>query len=95
MNIWTLLYIIDWTLFVFVAGTVLYMGVYAVAALFERKSVINKAKNQNRFVVLIPSYQQDEVIEHTVLSILSQTYPQRLFDVAILGQMAFDGFLIH
>ena len=85
MYFWLILYIIDWMLFVFAAGTVLYMGVYAVAALFERRSVVNKAKNQNRFVVLIPSYQQDEVIEHTVLSILSQTYPQRLFDVVVIS----------
>ena len=85
MDFWIILYIIDWTLFAFVAGTVLYMGVYAVAALFERKSVINTAKVQNRIVVLIPSYQQDEVIEHTVLSILSQTYPQRMFDVVVIS----------
>ncbi len=85
MNFWFFLYIFDWTLFAFVASTVLYMGVYAVAALFERKTVINKAKTQRRFVVLIPSYQQDHVIEHTVLSILSQSYPQRMFDVVVIS----------
>jgi cellulose synthase/poly-beta-1,6-N-acetylglucosamine synthase-like glycosyltransferase len=59
--------------------------VYAIAALFERNTVVNKAKTQNRFVVLIPSYQQDDVIEHTVLSILSQSYPQRMFDVVVIS----------
>lgn len=85
MDFWLILYIIDWTLFAFVAGTVLYLGVYAVAALFEKNTVVNKAKTQNRFVVLIPSYQQDDVIEHTVLSILSQSYPQRMFDVVVIS----------
>ena len=85
MDFWLILYIIDWTLFAFVAGTVLYLGVYALAALFERNTVVNKAKTQSRFVILIPSYQQDEVIEHTVLSILSQSYPQRLFDVVVIS----------
>ncbi len=85
MNYWLILYIIDWTLFAFVAGTVLYLGVYAVAALFEKNTVINKAKTQRRFVILIPSYQQDNVIEHTVLSILSQSYPQRMFDVVVIS----------
>ena len=85
MDFWLILYIIDWTLFAFVAGTVLYLGVYAIASLFERNTVVNKAKTQNRFVVLIPSYQQDEVIEHTVLSILSQSYPQRMFDVVVIS----------
>ena len=85
MDFWLILYIIDWTLFAFVALTVLYMGVYAVASLFEKSSVLSKAKTQNRFVVLIPSYQQDDVIEHTVISILGQTYPQRLFDVVVIS----------
>ena len=85
MDFWLILYIIDWTLFAFVALTVLYMGVYAVASLFEKSSVLNKAKTQNRFVVLIPSYQQDDVIEHTVISILGQTYPQRMFDVVVIS----------
>ena len=84
MDFWLILYIIDWTLFAFVALTVLYMGVYAVASLFEKSSVLNKAKTQNRFVVLIP-FQQDDVIEHTVISILSQTYPQRMFDVIVIS----------
>ena len=44
MDFWLILYIIDWTLFAFVAVTVLYLGVYAIAALFEKNSVINKAK---------------------------------------------------
>lgn len=85
MDFWLILYIIDWTLFAFVTLTVLYMGVYAVASLFEKSSVLNKAKTQNRFVVLIPSYQQDDVIEHTVISILGQTYPQRMFDVVVIS----------
>ena len=85
MDFWLILYIIDWTLFAFVALTVLYMGVYAVASLFEKSSVLSKAKTQNRFVILIPSYQQDDVIEHTVISILGQTYPQRMFDVVVIS----------
>lgn len=85
MDFWIILYIIDWTLFAFVALTVLYMAVYAIASLFEKSSVLNKAKIQNRIVVLIPSYQQDDVIEHTVISILGQTYPQRMFDVVVIS----------
>lgn len=85
MDFWIILYIFDWTLFAFVALTVLYMAVYAVASLFEKSSVLNKAKIQNRIVVLIPSYKQDKVIEHTVISILGQVYPQRLFDVVVIS----------
>ena len=72
MDSWLVLYIIDWTLFVLVAITVLYLGVFAIASLFNRHSTFNKAKKQNRFAILIPSYMQDDVIEHTVVSILGQ-----------------------
>lgn len=85
MDFWNLLYITDWTLFALVALTVLYLAIFAVAALFNKNAVVNKAKHQNRFVVLIPAYQQDEVVEHTVISVLGQAYPQRLFDIVVIS----------
>ena len=85
LDFWLILYIIDWTLYAFVACTVLYLGVYAIASLFGKNTVINKAKTQKRFAILIPSHKQDEVIEHTVVSILGQAYPQRLFDVVVIS----------
>lgn len=85
LDFWLILYIIDWTLFIFVAMTVLYLGVFAIASLFNRNIVFTKAKTQNRFVILIPSYKQDNVIEHTVASILGQVYPMRMFDVVVIS----------
>ena len=84
-NFWFVIYVIDWLLFIITAGTVLYLGVFAIASLFNKKSEIAKAKTNRRFIVLIPSYQQDEVIEQTVLSILGQAYPQRLFDITVIS----------
>ena len=85
MDFWLILFIFDGILFVITAGTVLYLGVFAVAALFHSKPVIPKAKRFNRFVILIPAYKQDNVIEQTVLSALSQAYPQRMFDVTVIS----------
>ena len=85
MDLWIILYIIDWTLFALTAGTVLYLGIFAVAALFNKPQELKKAKLQRRFIVLIPSYKQDAVIEHTVMSILGQSYPQRMFDVIVIS----------
>ena len=84
-SFWYIIYVIDWLLFIFTAGTVLYIGVFAIASLFRKKTEIAKAKIKRRFIVLIPSYQQDEVIEQAVLSILGQAYPQRLFDVTVIS----------
>ena len=85
MDFWNILYIIDWILFIPVAGTVLYLGIFSVASLFSRETVQDKAKNQNRFAIIIPSHKQDKVIEQAVVSILSQDYPQRLFDVVVVS----------
>lgn len=84
-DFWLILYIVDWVLFVFTAATVLYLGVFAIVSLFTKRSEIAKAKTNRRFIILIPSYRQDEVIEHTVLSVLSQAYPQRMFDVTVIS----------
>lgn len=85
MDPWFFIFTIDLLLFIPIAGTVLYLGVFTIASLFGRKSDIPKAKKQNRIVVLIPSHKQDDVIEQTVISILSQAYPQRMFDVTVIS----------
>ena len=85
MDFWLILVIIDWLLFILVGGTVLYLGVFSIASLFSRESVLSTAKTQNRFAVIIPSHKQDNVIEQTVVSILSQDYPQRMFDVVVVS----------
>ena len=85
VDFWLLLYIIDWALFTLIACTVLYLGVFTIASLFNRNMVINKAKKQNRFAILIPSYMQDDVIEQAVVSILGQVYPMRMFDVVVIS----------
>lgn len=85
MNFWNLLYIVDWFFFVITAGTVLYLGIFSIASLFSRTTNINEAKIKRRFIILIPAYKQDHAIEQTVLSILAQSYPQRLFDVTVIS----------
>ena len=80
MNFWDLLYIVDWFFFIIVAMTVLYLGIFSIASLFTRTTNINEAKIKRRFIILIPAYKQDHVIEQTVLSILAQSYPQYITD---------------
>lgn len=85
IDFWWILFIVDWFLFVAVALTVAYMTFFSVCSLFSRNHVVPKSKRQNRFIVLIPSYKNDRNILNTVKSILSQTYPQRLFDVTVVS----------
>lgn len=82
---WNIFIIIDWTLFVIISLTVFYFGFFAFLSLFTRHSETPSAKNQNRFIVLIPSYRSGKSVEMTVNSILGQDYPQRLFDVTVIA----------
>lgn len=82
---WFIIYAFDATIFTIVAITVIYITVFSIAALFSHPAKRQAAKHQNRFIVLIPSYKQDDTIEQTVKSILGQTYPQRMFDVTVIS----------
>lgn len=85
MNFWLLLFVIDLILFILTAATVVYMTIFAIAAYFHKRPAIPKSKRQNRFIILIPAYKKDDTIIRAVKSVLSQTYPQRLFDVTVIS----------
>ena len=90
MSSWWILYTIDGFFFFIVAFTVLYFLVFSVAALMKHPNEVKRAKVQNRFIVLIPSYQNGPTIRNTTRSILGQTYPQRLFDVVVISDHESD-----
>jgi cellulose synthase/poly-beta-1,6-N-acetylglucosamine synthase-like glycosyltransferase len=85
MNFWWILYVVDGLLFVAVLLTVLYFLVFSVASMMKHRVEVKRAKEQYRYIVLIPSYKNDKVIVKTVNSVLGQSYPQRLFDVVVVS----------
>lgn len=85
MDFWNILIILDWGLFLITAGTGIYLAIFAIASFIKHTHEQPRIKKQNRIVVLIPSYKQDNVVEQTVISVLSQAYPQRMFDVTVIS----------
>lgn len=85
IDFWLILFVIDWFLFICISMTVAYMTFFSLCSLFSRSHQVPKAKRQNRFIIIIPSYKNDRNILNTVKSVLSQTYPQRLFDVTVVS----------
>lgn len=85
MGFWLILYIIDWTLFIGVSITTIYLLFFSIASLFSKHSSTTKAKRQNRFIILIPAYRQDKVVFQSVMSVLGLNYPQRLFDIVVIS----------
>lgn len=95
MTLWDIFTYIDWILFILVALTVLYLGIFAIASLFPRHSETPKAKRQNRFIVLIPSHKSGKSVMMTVKSVLGQSYPMRQFDVTVIADKEDEMTLFH
>ena len=85
MNIWWILYIIDWGLFIPIMLTVAYCLFFALCSMLRHESHVVKSKHSRRFIVLIPSYKADKNIFETVNSVLGQTYAQRNFDIVVIS----------
>jgi len=95
MTFWDIFTLIDWAIFILIAMTVFYLGVFAITSLFARHSETPKAKKENRFIVLIPSYKNGSSLTMTVKSVLGQTYPQRQFDITVIADHEDEMTMFH
>jgi cellulose synthase/poly-beta-1,6-N-acetylglucosamine synthase-like glycosyltransferase len=83
----TILHIIDWALFVFMASSVLYVFIFAVISLFYYRKPRLHPKNihQHSFLILFPAYNEDEVITKSIVTFLDQNYPTEKFHVVVVS----------
>lgn len=82
-----LLHILELALFIVLALNIIYIVVFSFAGSFYRKTdftslTVNK---QNRFAILIPAYQSDEVVVNTVFHTLKLNYPKSLFEIVVIA----------
>jgi cellulose synthase/poly-beta-1,6-N-acetylglucosamine synthase-like glycosyltransferase len=63
--------------------TSLYIFIFAVASLFPYKRTFRKVTNYRKFAVLIPCYQEDEVIIGVIEDALHHNYPD--FDLVVIA----------
>ena len=89
--IWTILHIIDISLWFIIAGSVAYVVFFAIISLFYDKEdnvAMHAAAISNRmtrFLILYPAYNEDRVITHSVEQFLLQDYPQSHYTVAVIS----------
>jgi glycosyltransferase involved in cell wall biosynthesis len=95
MTLWTIFTYIDLILFILVSLTVLYLGIFAITSLFPRHSETPKAKKENRFVILIPTYKNGKSAMMTVKSVLGQSYSMRQFDITVIADHEDEMTLFH
>lgn len=63
----------------------IYVFIFSVAGLFNRRQKQNINQRQRRFAVLIPGYKEDGVIVEVARRALEQSYPEEFFDVIIIA----------
>lgn len=84
----TIIHLIDFLLWLFVAGSVFYVSLFAIISLFPTRSSsknINKESRRTRFLVLFPAYKEDRVIINSLNKFVEQDYPRDCYDVAVIA----------
>lgn len=85
MDMHPILSTLDWIFFILLAIAVGYLFIFALASMRRREFTFAPAPLRHRFVVLIPGYKEDRVIEQSVASILDQDYPRESFEVVVIA----------
>lgn len=80
-----LIHIVDWLLFIYFAINVLYLLVYSIASRRKRPDKSFPEGHKLRFAILIPAYEEDNVIEDCVRACLQQQYPVASYDVIVIS----------
>ena len=72
-------------LFIYFAICILYIFVFSFASFFFHPIEITKKNISNKFAILIPSYREDDVIEDSVDSLISQSYSNINYDIHVIS----------
>lgn len=89
--IWTILHSIDITLWIIIAGSVIYVVFFAIISLFYDKEdhiaahAAALSNKQCKFLILYPAYKEDSVIINAVENFLLQDYPTTHYTVAVIS----------
>jgi len=89
--IWTIIHIIEITLWVIISFSVFYVAFFAIISLFYEKEdhvAIHAQALYNRmarFLILFPAYKEDRVIINAVEQFLLQTYPSSHYKVVVIS----------
>ena len=88
---WTILHIVDITLWIIIACSVAYVVFFAIISLFYDKEdhiAEHAAAISNRitkFLILYPAYKEDRVIINAVKQFLLQDYPKDHYTIAVIS----------
>lgn len=76
---------IQFVILILLGLATLYIFIFSFAGLFYKQPKYATAKKSRKIAVLIPGYQEDEVIVEVAKSALQQQYASDLFDVVVIA----------
>ncbi|HWB94889.1 MAG TPA: glycosyltransferase family 2 protein [Puia sp.] len=80
-----IVHILTIVLFGYLAATLLYLFMLALAGRFGRLKAYTAVAEKSRIAVLIPSYREDNIIVHTASQALLQDYPADRYSVTVIA----------
>jgi len=85
MDINVITNIITSSIFCYLTVCVLYNIIFALSSQLRQIRKYNEYIKKNRFVILIPSYKDDNIILNTARKVLDQDYPRQKYDVVVIA----------
>ena len=85
---WHIIHIIEIILWIFIAGSVGYVMLFALISLFRKKKLKtdeNTNSTHSRFAVIYPAYNEDSVIRNSIETFLRQDYPTSLYHLVVVS----------
>lgn len=79
------LYIFTGLFFLYLASTLLYLFILAVAGRTGKLRKYSSVPEKSRIAVIIPSYKEDNIIVHTAMQAVQQNYPVDRFTVTVIA----------
>ena len=86
MNIiYLIIHIFEYVVYSYFALAAIYVSIFAIGSLFQKKQTLVSTSRLRKVAVLIPGYKEDNVIVEVAEKALIQNYPTEKFDVVIIA----------
>lgn len=85
-----IIHILEIIFWIYFTCCVVYLAVFAVAAIFYKQSASKQIDKYAKIAVVYPAYSEDKVILDAVKSSLNQNYPDDLYDVIVISDHMMD-----
>ena len=86
--LWSIIHIADILLWLFLAGSVAYVVIFALFSLLQRRERRRETAAQpspSTFLVVYPAYREDSVIRQSVATFLQQDYPRDRYQLVVVS----------